>query len=162
MLAEKVLVNLPSPLTASEELHFSTTDCPLPIRLTAGLHRQTWISGYTLFVDIQVENRSNRDVNKIEVSLEKTTVIYSFPSASTKVGPAEALRVPDRCERSLAARSVFKGAEDIVHAHTEVIRTCRLDVPTGLVSVDTGKGLDFLLPHCKLSWSLQSEHKLWS
>ncbi|KAL8783308.1 MAG: hypothetical protein Q9195_009429 [Heterodermia aff. obscurata] len=141
---EKVLVNLPSPLTVSEELHFSTKENPLPIRLTAGLHRQTWISGYTLFVDIQVQNRSNRDVSKIELSLEKTTVIYSFPPASTKVGPAEALRVPDRCERSLVAKSVFKGANDVVPAHTEVIRTRRLEVPTGLVSVDTGKGLTSL------------------
>ena len=144
MLAEKVLVNLPSPLTASDELHFSNTNTSLPIRLTAGLHRQAWISGYTLFVDIQVENRSNRDVNKIEVSLEKTTVIYSFPPASANVGPAEALDIPDRCERSLVAKSVFKGASDIVPAHTEAARTRRLEVPAGLVSVDTGKGLDLL------------------
>ena len=143
MLAEKVLVSLPSPLTASEELHLSSTDSPLPIRLTAGLHRQTWISGYTLFVDVEVENRSNREVNKIEVSLEKTTVIYSFPPASTKVGPAEALRVPDRCERSLVAKSVFKGPSDVVPAHTEAIRTRRLEVPRGLVSIDTGKSFNF-------------------
>ncbi|CAF9940934.1 MAG: hypothetical protein HETSPECPRED_002685 [Heterodermia speciosa] len=151
---EKVLVNLPSPLTASEELHFRTTDSPLPIRFTAGLHRQTWISGYTLFVDIHVENRSNRDVNKIEVSLEKATVIYSFPPAATKVGPAEALRVPDRCERSLVAKSVYKGANGIVPAHTEVISTRRLEVPTGLVSVDTGRffGVRFFL-NVKISCS---------
>ena len=154
MLAEKVLVNLPSPSTASEELNFSNTDSPLPIRLTAGLHRQTWISGYTLFVDIQVDNRSNRDVNKIEVSLEKTTLIYSFPPPSTKVGAAETFRVPDRCERSLVAKSVLKGARDIVPAHTEVTRTQRLEVPTGLVSVDTGRDLIYVMPECKLSWNL--------
>ena len=92
-------------------------------------------------MDVRVENRSNRDVTKIEVSLEKTTVIYSFPPASTKVGPAEALRVPDRRERSLVAKTVFKGASDIVPANTEVLKTRRLEIPTGLVSVDTGKRL---------------------
>ena len=139
------MVSLPSPLTASEELRFSSTDNSLPIRVTAGLHRQTWISGYMLFVDVQVQNRSNRDVNKIVIQLEKATIVYVFSPASTRIGSADTLRIPDYCERSIAASSIFKSKGDVVPAHTEVVKTCRIEVPTGLVSVDTGKMIAFIL-----------------
>ena len=98
-----------------------------------------------LFVDVQVQNRSNRDVNKIVVQLEKATIVYAFSPASTRIGSADTLRIPDYCERSIAASSVFKSKSDVVPAHTEVVRTCRIEVPTGLVSVDTGKIVAFVL-----------------
>lgn len=144
MTAEKALVSLPHPLTASEELRLTNT-ISLPIRLTAGLHRQTWISGYMLFVDVEVQNKSNRNVNKIEIQLEKATVVYAFSAASTSIGSADTLRIPDYCERGIAARSIFKSKSDVVPAHTDIVRTCRLEVPTGLVSVDTGKTIAFVL-----------------
>ena len=78
-------------------------------------------------------------MNKIKVQLEQATILYFFPPTSTELGPAEALRVPDYCERILVAKSVLKGAKDVVPANTDTIKTCRLMIPTGLVSVDEGK-----------------------
>ena len=134
-----MLVNLSSPLLASEELRFPKVGGSLPIKLTAGLHRQTWISGYMLFVDVHIDNGSRKTVNKIEVQLEKATIVYSFPAASTEVGPADSLRIPHHCETSILTRSIMKSPRDTVPPHAESIRTYRLEVPTGLVSVDTGR-----------------------
>ena len=92
-----------------------------------------------LFVDVQVQNKSSRDVNKIVVQLEKATIVYAFSPASTRIGSADTLRIPDYCERSIVASSIFKSKSDVVPAYTEVLRTCRIEVPTGLVSVNTGK-----------------------
>ena len=92
-----------------------------------------------LFVDIHINNDSNKSVNKIEVQLEKTTIVYSYPAASTDAGPASSLRVPDHCEKSILARSIMKSPRDTVAPHSKHSRTCRLEVPTGLASIDTGK-----------------------
>lgn len=139
MAAEKVLVNLSSPLVASEELQFTKVDGSLPIKLTAGLHRQTWISGYMLFVDVHINNGSHKTVNKIEVQLVKSTIVHSFPAASTEIGPADSLRIAHHCETSILTRSTMRSSRDTVAPHSESIRTYCLEVPTGLVSVDTGK-----------------------
>ena len=92
-----------------------------------------------------MQNRSNRDVNKIVIQLEKATIVYAFSPASTRIGSADTLRIPDYCERRIAATSIFKSKSDVVPAHTEVLRTCRIEVPTGLASVDTGKIIVFVL-----------------
>lgn len=99
-----------------------------------------------LFVDVQVENRSNRNVTKLEVQLEKATIVYSFPPASSRIGSVDTLRIPDHRVRSVVAKSILKSASDVIPAHTDVVRTCRLEVPTGLVSIDTGKIV--LLSYC--------------
>ena len=131
-----MLVNLSSPLQTSEELRLSATHGS--IVLTAGVYRQTWISGYMLFVDIHIRNGSNKTVNKVEVQLQKATIVYSYPAASTEGGPASSLRVPDHCDKDILARSIMKGPRDTVPPHSESTRTCRLEVPSGLASIDTG------------------------
>ena len=146
-IAEKALVNLSSPLLASDELHIPKARNSSLIKLTAGLHRQTWISGYTVFVDILIDNGSHKTVNKIEIQLEKATLFYSSAAASTENGMADSLRLPDHCDKETVTRSTMKAAEDAVAPHSETIRTCPLELPVGLVSIDTGRffGVRFFL-----------------
>lgn len=126
---------------------------PSSIKLTAGLHRQTWISGYTLFVDILVDNGSHRRIDKIDIILEKATLMYKSASSA---GPADSLRLPDRVTKEIVTRKSMKEPQDTVGPHMETIRTCRLDVPVGLVSVDSGRffGVRFFISvrvHCSFS-----------
>lgn len=92
-------MNLASPLLARDELHISKAGISSSIKLTAGLHRQTWISGYVVFVDVLVDNNSHKTINRVEVQLEKATLSYNSAAASTINGTADLLRIPDQCHR---------------------------------------------------------------
>ena len=109
--------------------------------MTAGLHRQTWISGYTIFVDIHIINSSRKAVRCIELQLEKVTAFYKVAAASTDETSADLLRLPDHCEKEIVRKWAMKESRDgwqNVKAHSDDIRTCQLELPSGLVSIDTG------------------------
>lgn len=54
---EKALMSLPSPLTASYE-YMRTQDTGIEvIRVTAGLHRQVWVSGTSIYVNVHIVNK---------------------------------------------------------------------------------------------------------
>jgi hypothetical protein len=57
--AEKALMSLPSPLTASDEWVKPRETTIEVVRVTAGLHRQVWVSGTSIYVDVHVANNSN-------------------------------------------------------------------------------------------------------
>lgn len=69
-------MSLPSPLTASEEW-LKPRDTTLDtIRLTAGLHRQVWVSGASIYVDVHIANDSRKTIKKIELQLERDILCY--------------------------------------------------------------------------------------
>ena len=74
--AEKALRSLPSPLTASDEQSFSRSGLLETAKITAGLHRQVWISGSSIFVDIHIANGSRKTIKKLELSLERDILCY--------------------------------------------------------------------------------------
>ena len=108
------------------------------VKLTAGLHRQTWISGYPIFVDMHIDNKSNRDVKKIELQLEKTTLFHKYSPPSTDAGSADVLRLPDHRETEVVVRKDLVDGFQGVHSMSQDLRTCQLELPTGLVSIETG------------------------
>jgi len=74
--AEKALRSLPSPLTASDEQSFSRSGLLETAKITAGLHRQVWVSGSSIFVDIHIANGSRKTIKKLELSLERDILCY--------------------------------------------------------------------------------------
>jgi len=69
-------MSLPSPLTASDEW-VKARDTSLEIvRLTAGLHRQVWVSGTSIYVDVHITNNSRKTIKKIELQLERDILYY--------------------------------------------------------------------------------------
>jgi len=74
--AEKALMSLPSPLTASDEWIKPRETTVEIVRVTAGLHRQVWVSGTSLYVDVHVANNSRKLVKKIELQLERDILCY--------------------------------------------------------------------------------------
>ena len=136
--AEKALVNFSSPLLAVDEMPMSKRYSTQTVKLTAGLHRQTWISGYLVFVDMHIENKSSKDVKKVEVQLEKTTLFHNYPAPSTNTGSADVLRLPDHRQTEIVVRKDLADGFQGVRSLSQVFRTCQLELPTGLVSIETG------------------------
>jgi len=138
-LAEKALVNLKHPLSVSDELNLSKKFSAQTVKLTAGIHRQTWISGYPVFIDVHIENRSNKDVRKLELQLEKTVIFhnYSAPSAGAKL--SDTLRIPDDMQKATITSTQVADGWLGVRALSQDFRTCQMELPTGLVSIETGE-----------------------
>ena len=146
LAAEKALLNLSSPLIAAEEMPISKKHSTQTVRLTAGLHRQTWISGYPVFVDMHIENKSSRDVKKVELQLEKTTLFHNYPAPSTDAGSADVLRLPDHRETEIVVRKEVADGFQGVRSLSQDFRTCQLELPIGLVSIETGGCFQGILP----------------
>jgi hypothetical protein len=75
-IAEKALMCLPSPLTASDEWIKSRETSVEIVRVTAGLHRQVWVSGTSIYVDVHIVNNSRKIIKKIELQLERDILCY--------------------------------------------------------------------------------------
>lgn len=76
MTAEKALVSLPSPLNASDEWIRPRGTTVEVVRLTAGIHRQVWVSGTNIFSDVYIANNSHKTVKRIELQLERDILCY--------------------------------------------------------------------------------------
>ena len=151
-IAERALLNLPNPLIVSDTLHLNQGTKPESIDLTAGLHRQTWISGYILFVDLYITNNSHKSVRKIQLQLERAVVSHNFAAAtldheSGSAGRAESLRVPDLTIKTILAKHSLREPADVIFPKATSFRTCELSIPSGLVSITTGRffGVRFFL-----------------
>lgn len=136
---EKALINLSSPLLAVDEMPMSKRYNTQTVKLTAGLHRQTWISGYLIFVDMQIDNKSSKAVKKVELQLEKTTLFHNYPAPSTSAGSADVLRLPDHRQTEIVVRKDLADGFQGVPSLSQDFRTCQLELPMGLVSIETGR-----------------------
>lgn len=137
MVAEKALVNLPNPLVVTDEVQSSHRGSLQTVVLTAGVHRQTWISGYPLFVDVRISNRGVKIVRKVELQLERSTFVYAHAAPSDEEGIGDTLRLPDRCEKEIIFKAICPRWQ--ILGQSSDMKTCGLFVPSGLVSVDAGK-----------------------
>ncbi|KAL1600588.1 hypothetical protein SLS60_006974 [Paraconiothyrium brasiliense] len=139
---EKALMSLPSPLTASDEW-LKPRDVTLEIiRLTAGLHRQVWVSGTSIYVDVHIANNSRKTIKKIELHLERDILCYKHAAASTMEKSASQARIFDSNEKSILSKSIIKQGAAGWHgvpAHNSHTRTCDLEVPRGHATVKCGK-----------------------
>ncbi|KAJ4360831.1 uncharacterized protein N0V89_001398 [Didymosphaeria variabile] len=139
---EKALMSLPSPLTASDEW-LKPRDATLEIvRLTAGLHRQVWVSGTSIYVDVHIANNSRKTIRKIELHLERDILCYKHAAACTMEKSASQARIFDSNEKSILSKSVIKQGAAGWHgvpAHNSHVRTCDLEVPRGHATVKCGK-----------------------
>ncbi|KAF2712895.1 hypothetical protein K504DRAFT_478886 [Pleomassaria siparia CBS 279.74] len=139
---EKALISLPSPLTASDEWMKAREFTVEVVRVTAGLHRQVWVSGTSIYVDVHIANNSRKVVKNIELQLERDILCYKHAAASTMEKSASQARIFDSNERSILSKAVTKHGTagwNGVPAHSTHIRTCDLEVPRGHATVKCGK-----------------------
>jgi hypothetical protein len=138
---EKALASLPNPLLASDMISIQSGAEVQRVELTAGLHRQIWVNGAKIFVDIHVANKSSKTIKKIEIQLVKTTLWYSHLAAGTGGKIANHLRLPKRTDKELVSTSTLKKSKVWrgVPPKCSDIRTCDISVPRDLVTVSTGR-----------------------
>ncbi|KAF1832218.1 hypothetical protein BDW02DRAFT_604875 [Decorospora gaudefroyi] len=139
---EKALMSLPSPLTASDEWIKPRETTVEVVRVTAGLHRQVWVSGTSIYVDVHIANNSRKTVKKIELQLERDILCYKHAAASTMEKSAGQARIFDSNERSILSKAIVRSGSPGWHgvaAHQTHIRTCDLEVPRGHATVKCGK-----------------------
>ncbi|KAL5113914.1 hypothetical protein ACEQ8H_008197 [Pleosporales sp. CAS-2024a] len=139
---EKALMSLPSPLTASDEWIKPRETTLEAVRVTAGLHRQVWVSGTSIYVDVHVANNSRKTIKKIELQLERDILCYKHAAASTMEKSASQARIFDSNERSTLSRTTIRQGTAGWHgvpAHQTHMRTCDLELPRGLATVKCGK-----------------------
>jgi hypothetical protein len=67
--AERALVSLPSPLTVSDGCVLRRGGGNDTLKVTAGIHRQVWVSGTTIFVDVFIANNSYKKVRSLTLQL---------------------------------------------------------------------------------------------
>ena len=138
---EKALSSLASPLLASDSLTFSSGPQVHRIKLTAGLHRQTWVNGARIFVDIHIVNHSPKSIRKIELQLEKTVLWYVHAAAGTVEKSASHLRLPKKSYVDIVSKTVLKQGKRFqgVTEHSSEVRTMELEVPRDHVTISTGR-----------------------
>ncbi|KAF2403596.1 hypothetical protein EJ06DRAFT_553869 [Trichodelitschia bisporula] len=139
---EKALMSLPSPLTASDEYVRHRDHGPETIKVTAGLHRQVWVSGTSIFVDVHVANGSKKTIKRLDLQLERDILCYKHAAAWTLEKDASQARIFDNNERTILCKAALKHGHagwTGVSANSTDLRTCDLDLPRGLATVKCGK-----------------------
>ena len=71
-------MSLPSPLTASDGYVRHGSHSIETIAVTAGLHRQVWVSGTSIFVDVHTANNSKKTIKRLELQLERDILCYKY------------------------------------------------------------------------------------
>lgn len=139
---EKALTSLSSPLTASDELSIPRFGRCESLKITAGLHRQVWVSGSSIFVDVHIVNRTHKPVKRLELNLERDILCYKHPPAGTSEKSASHARIFESNEQAMVARSSMKpglqGWKGVSPYDSET-RTCELELPRGHATVRCGK-----------------------
>ncbi|KAI7172919.1 hypothetical protein KC352_g24680 [Hortaea werneckii] len=112
------------------------------IKVTAGLHRQVWVSSSTIFVDVHISNRSHKPVKRLDLSLERDILCYKHAAASTGEKSAGQARIFESNHQSLIAMSSIRVGQSGwggVAPNTSDTRTCDLELPRGHATVRCGK-----------------------
>lgn len=138
---EKALASLPSPLLAADTLYLAREPDIQTVKLTAGLHRQTWVNGAKIFVDVHIANNTPKTVKKIEIQLEKTTLWYTHAAPGTFEKSANHLRLPKRTDSGIISGTTVKKCDTWqgVPSHSSEVRTIELEAPRGHVTISTGR-----------------------
>ena len=139
---ERALTSLPSPLIASDELSLQRWGAVETLNLTAGLYRQVWVSGSSIFVDLHISNKTHKPVKRVDLSLERAVLCYKHAPAATLEKTSSEARISESSDRLILARTSqrhdcdgWSGTE----AYTSDARTCELQLPRGHATVRCGK-----------------------
>lgn len=139
---ERALISLPSPLIASDELSLQRWGTSETLNLTAGLYRQVWVSGSSIFVDLHISNKTHKPVKRVELSLERDVLCYKHAAAATLEKTSGQARISESNDRLILTRSTHRTDCDGwsgTEAYTSDARTCELPVPRGHATVKCGK-----------------------
>ena len=154
--AERALVSLPSPLTSSDEILLQKGREKVVV--TAGLHRQVWVNGTTLFADVHIDNHSRKAIKRIDLQLEQIILFYRHAAASTLEMSASQARLFDETERSTVCKSTIKQNSQGwagIPPFSSDLRTCSIDLPRGYATIKCSAYIHPSLELCYSNWLRQ-------
>ncbi|KAI9680902.1 MAG: hypothetical protein M1829_000982 [Trizodia sp. TS-e1964] len=140
---EKALLSLPTPLTATDEYISAPAHRPEKISITAGMHRKTWVSGTSLWIDIFVANYSSKGMKRMEVQLQRHVLFYTHTSATMLDPTASQERIPYGNEMKviskIISRATAHGTWRGVPPYTSESMSCEVSIPRGHLSIRPGR-----------------------
>ncbi|UZJ56668.1 hypothetical protein CBS101457_005988 [Exobasidium rhododendri] len=99
------------------------------VHLAASLHRSTWVAGQRIYVNIKIDNETNKKVKNLSLALVRTVTLYRpRPEFDMRViapdDPSETYVDPDACTTSTSRKKISeevlemgqKGAKGLVTA----------------------------------------------
>jgi hypothetical protein len=140
---EKALVSLPSPLTASDEYIRHRESGTEALKITAGLHRQVWVSGTSIFVDVHIANSTSKHIKRLEMQLERNILCYNHAPASTSGKLASEGRIFDFNDRTIFGKHIINASKSTgwtgVPGQSSDLRTFDIELPRGQATIRCGK-----------------------
>lgn len=133
------------PLICTDSIQYTQYRATQELRLKAGVHRKTWVSGTPLYVDIVITNGTTKPVRRVELRLQKAVTFYGHSAAEVDAEIQEHLRMPDKTQKQVVAKHDRKANTRWARhgwsgtpPQSQEESTCMLEVPTGLATIDTG------------------------
>ncbi|KAI0756748.1 hypothetical protein C8Q80DRAFT_1130287 [Daedaleopsis nitida] len=112
-----VLATAPRPIQASTAKSLAVIGGGSKLKLTAMLHRMTWISGQRCFVRIYIENNSKKAVKAVTLTLVRTITLFK---PQPQLDPGNILSVdPDACQTVTVHKVVAETSLERSHAITK-------------------------------------------
>nr|POE88140.1 uncharacterized protein CFP56_11369 [Quercus suber] len=139
---EKALTCLQNPLTVFEEYYPPKSDGRENVKLTAGLHRQVWLSGSSIFVDVHICNRTRKAIRRLDLELERNILIYKHAPTTSRARTANHIRIFEDNQRSIVATHSFRSGSNKwsgVAAYNSETRTYDLELPRGHATIQCGR-----------------------
>ncbi|CCM04190.1 uncharacterized protein FIBRA_06356 [Fibroporia radiculosa] len=114
-----VLASAPRPLQAATSKGLSVLGNSSKVKMTALLHRLTWIAGQRCSVSLVVVNETKKTIRSLALTLIRTTTIFR-PKPMLDAGPARSAD-PDACQTTtmhkVVSESVLEMAQRGVKGH---------------------------------------------
>ena len=112
-----VLANAPRPIQASTAKSLSVIGNSHKLKLTAMLHRLTWIAGQRCFVRIWIANDTKKTLKSVSLTLVRTTTLFK---PKPQLDPGNRMSIdPDACQTATSHKVV---AEELLERSHSVAK----------------------------------------
>ncbi|PCH33884.1 E set domain-containing protein, partial [Wolfiporia cocos MD-104 SS10] len=112
-----VLVPAPRPLQAATSKGLSVLSSNSKVKLTALVHRLTWVAGQRCYVNVHVVNETKKTVKSLTLTLVRTTTLFR-PKPFLDAGQARTAD-PDACQTNTMHKVVAESILEMAHRGTK-------------------------------------------
>ncbi|TFK92792.1 hypothetical protein K466DRAFT_659016 [Polyporus arcularius HHB13444] len=109
-----VLANAPRPIQASTAKSLSVVGSGSKLKLTAMLHRMTWIAGQRCAVRIWIANETKKSIKSVTLTLVRTTTLFK---PKPQLDPGDRMSIdPDACQTATTHKVVGEALLERSHS----------------------------------------------
>ncbi|KAJ9480194.1 Arrestin_C domain-containing protein [Pseudozyma hubeiensis] len=130
------------------------------VHLMASLHRNTWVAGQRVYINVGVQNDTSKKINGMTLSLIRTVTLYKpRPELNVSVAAARRELDPDACQTSTTRKKIAeeelemgqKGSRGVVTARgwwtgveagQRVESTHYMQIPADALSISRGRHVE--------------------